>query len=666
MSENILLILVLWPLLAAVLGMIIGFFSDKARNLFVAVAVVVEFLLMLYVAPSFSNEAPPVYLWDGLFGVPLHFTLDGFRVVYGLITSFMWMMTGLFSQEYFKDHNDNLNRYYFFYLLTLGATMGVMLSGNLWTTFVFFEVMSITSYVLVLHDENRKAIRAANVFLAVGVIGGLFMLIGLFMMQHYIGTTEMSLIVDAVANYEGPKNILYAIGILMTIGFGGKAGMFPLHFWLPMAHPVAPAPASALLSGILTKAGVFGLLIIGGNILLHDHQMGLFFLILGAITMFLGAFRALFSMDLKEILALSSVSQIGFIVVGIGMQGLLGDHNAIAVRGTILHMVNHSLIKLVLFMAAGAIYMKLHKLHLNDLQGYGKNKPILKAIFALGALSLMSVPLFSGYVSKTLIHEAIVEYIWLFTGYSSVSFFYQFIEALFILSGGFTVAYMLKVFIAIFVEEHPYAQEEHEKFNNDYLSPVGMFALGVPAVMLLIMGVFPGIIDYIADIAQPFVNGQAPAHAVNYFSWINLRGGLTSIVIGVIVYFTLIRNILMEEDEQGNERYVIRNLGFIMTFLANLGKRISVGIFEAIGVVTNFISILPGFIATELLGLHRWGEKKYSAPIENQKGISYYEKDDYNKERPTADRLLTSSLGFGLLQVTFALVLIIIIVFALQ
>lgn len=666
MDQELLLILVIWPFIAALLSAIIGLYSDKFRNYFVMFATVMEFLMVMTLWSYASNTEPLQYYWDGFLGIPFHISLDGFRYIYGLITSFMWMMTALFSYEYFKRHTDHLNRYYFFYLLTLGATMGVMLSGNLWTTFVFFEIMSFTSYVLVLHDENRKAIHAANVFLAVGVIGGLFMLVGLFMMQHYLGNTEISLIVEAVGAYEGPRWIIYAIAALMTLGFGGKAGMFPLHFWLPMAHPVAPAPASALLSGILTKAGVFGLLVIGGNILLHDASWGKVFLILGAITMFVGAFRALFSMDLKQILALSSVSQIGFIIVGIGMQGILQDHNALAVRGSILHMVNHSLIKLVLFMAAGAIYMKLHKLNLNDLQGYGKNKPILKVIFALGALSLMSIPLFSGYVSKTLIHESIVEYIWLITRYSETSFFFQFIESLFTLSGGFTVAYMLKVFIAIFIEEHPYDQAKHETYNNNYMSPLSMFALGVPAVLLLVFGMFPALMDRIADFAQPFVNGHSPAHPVQYFAWINLKGALASISIGIITYYALIRNLLMEEDENGYLRYMTRNLGFIMTFLGDLGKSIVLGIYKMIEAVVNFISILPGFLAGELFVLHMRGERAFYTQIPKQKDITYAEKDEYNVERPTMDKFITSSLGFSLFQFALGLIIIIVVIFAMQ
>ena len=144
------------------------------------------------------------------------------------------------------------------------------------------------------------------------------------------------------------RGVLWASGILILIGFGAKAGAFPLHIWLPTAHPAAPAPASAVLSGVITKTGIYGVLVLSTTIFLHDAGWGMVLAVIGAITMVLGAVLAVCSIDLKRTFACSSVSQIGFILVGISMQCLLGHHNALAVDGTILHIFNHSLIKICL------------------------------------------------------------------------------------------------------------------------------------------------------------------------------------------------------------------------------------------------------------------------------------------------------------------------------
>ena len=176
------------------------------------------------------------------------------------------------------------------------------------------------------------------------------------------------------------RGSLYVAGGCALVGFGAKAGMFPLHIWLPKAHPVAPAPASALLSGILTKSGVFGVLILCRYLFWTELPWNTVVLALGVVTMVLGAVLALFSVDLKRTLACSSMSQIGFILVGTAMQGFLNGENALAAWGTVLHMLNHSLIKLVLFVAAGVVYLGTHSLNLNDIRGWGRNKPVLKVL----------------------------------------------------------------------------------------------------------------------------------------------------------------------------------------------------------------------------------------------------------------------------------------------
>ena len=229
--------------------------------------------------------------------------------------------------------NRNRNRYYLFVFLTLGATMGIFLSADLFTTFIFFEIMSFTSTVLVIHEEDDHTIRSAYTYMTVAIIGGLVTLMGLFMMYQMAGTLNMAELTEFMHAQED-KTAYYAVGVLILFGFAAKAGLFPLHIWLPNAYSVAPAPSSALLSCILTKTGVFGTIIVSCKLFMHDAQWGNLILILGIITMVMGAVLAVFSVNLKRTLACSSMSQIGFIIIAIGMQGLLGHHNALAASGT--------------------------------------------------------------------------------------------------------------------------------------------------------------------------------------------------------------------------------------------------------------------------------------------------------------------------------------------
>ena len=544
---------VFMPMAAALLSYLLGRKTKAGRNAFVGAVVVLEFLfgLLLAVKGQGTESVLP-----GICGMGLRFTVDGFRAVYVVIAAFMWMVTGLFSPDYFA-HYRNRNRYYLFQLVTLGATEGIFLSADLYTTFVFFEIMSLASYVWVAQDEKEEALKAASTYLAVAVIGGLVMLMGLFLLYHQTGT----LMIEALPAACAGKNV-YAAAACLFVGFGAKAGAFPLHIWLPKAHPVAPAPASSLLSGILTKTGIFGILVISCKLLVRDEAWGTFTLLIGVVTMFLGAALALFSVDFKRTLACSSVSQIGFILVGVGMIGLLGEENLLAVRGTFLHMVNHSVFKLVLFLVAGVIYRNTHKLDLNQIRGFGRKKPLLMAIYLMGALGIGGIPGWSGYVSKTLLHESIVEY--LEAGVAASRFFtagsMRGIEWVFLISGGLTVAYMCKLFAAVFLEKNEDAavQKAYDE-NKSYMKPLSAGVLALSAVIIPVLGLLPYFtMDRLADLAQGFMGAAHEGHQVHYFTWTNLKGGLISIAIGAAVYVVVARGWMMKKRANETKYYVNR------------------------------------------------------------------------------------------------------------
>ena len=371
--------LVFFPFLGAVISYIIGRSNKGARDIWCWILSAVIFIASLTLI---GKET--VYSLRGFCGLGLSFAADGFGVILAVLTGAIWLITTIFSKEYMAAER-NRNRYYFFVFLTLGATMGIFLSADLFTTFIFFEIMSFTSFVLVMHDEEDFTVRSAKTYLAVAVIGGLVTLMGLFMMYQKAGTLNMAELTAFMQSRENPAEF-YAIGVLILFGFAAKAGLFPLHIWLPNAYTVAPAPSSALLSCLLTKTGVCGTIIVSCKLFLHDAAWGQCILILVIITMVLGAVQAVFSVNLIRTLACSSMSQIGFIIIAIGMQGLLGEHNALAASGTLLHFLNHSLFKLLLFLGAGVIFMNLRELNLNKIRGYGKDKPLLKLIFLMPIL----------------------------------------------------------------------------------------------------------------------------------------------------------------------------------------------------------------------------------------------------------------------------------------
>ena len=479
----------------------------------------------------------PLIFSDGLI-----FTADGFRVTYCALAALLWICTSLFSIRYFRDEREHLKSYAFFIVLTFLATEGLFLSADFKTAFVFFEILSLSSFPWVLHERDAESIRAAKTYLAIAVIGGLILLMGLWLLYDASGTLMFSELPAALSGVSGKRKL--AAGILILLGFGAKAGMFPLHVWLPKAHPVAPAPASALLSGMLTKVGVFGILMVVLHALYDDRAFGLTLLVLAVITMVTGAVLAVFSENIKRTLACSSMSQIGFILTGLAVTVLArsfgsGHAAELALTGALLHMVNHSLLKLLLFLSAGAVAMNLHVLKLDDIRGFGRKKPLLKLCFAAGVVGIGGVPGFNGYLSKTLLHEGLAH---LTAEAGSLAALLKISEILFLFSGGLTFAYMLRLFICVFIEKNadPAVQARYDE-KTAYLSPLSAAVLVLCALFLLPMGVPSFALSLGAK-----MSGLGAVHLAA-FGWESLKGALISLGTGCVVYFGFIRPVLLKK-----------------------------------------------------------------------------------------------------------------------
>lgn len=583
MGTFLLLFLVFFPFLSAYFVYPLRRRGREYRNLYIRVIPGVE-LMAAVLLLAFPGTA----VLPQVCGMGLRFEAGSLHTMLAVLSAFLWLMTALPCKEYFADR-EGVNRYYCSWLMTLGALMGVFLAADLFTLFVFFEIMSFASYVWVAQNENPGALRAGQTYLAVAVFGGMMLLVGLLMLHHLLGSLIFERMPGLVAALRKDQyGELFAAGLFCLVGFGAKAGMYPLHIWLPKAHPVAPAPASALLSGILTKSGIFGILVTSRYLFFSSADWNMVILVSGTITMVLGAVLALFSINLKRTLACSSMSQIGFVLVGVAMQGYLETENALAAWGTVLHMLNHGLIKLVLFVSAGVVYLGTHSLNLNDIRGWGRNKPMLKTVFFIGAAAIAGVPGTSGYISKTLLHESIVEYIHELEhlGISAAGF--QTVEWLFLISGGLTAAYMTKLFAAIFLER----RAEKQKFNaREYMAPATQVTVGLTTFLLLALGLTPwASMQTIAESSSIFLRAGEHHGRIQYFSWINLQGALISLAIGAAIYVLLVRTVFRKKTADGAaypdlwpekldlEDLVYRPVVKGLAFVGALCARVSAGI----------------------------------------------------------------------------------------
>ena len=659
-------LLVFLPMVCALVSYLIGRKWKLGRDIFVRATVLLELMLVF----SIMTQPGTSVRMEGICGLGIGFSSGDFHTMMAFLTAVGWTTASIFSKEYFV-HVKHRNRYYMFWLVTLGAVMGVFLSADLYTTFIFFELMSFTSYVAVVQTEEKAALKAGETYLAVAVIGGLITLTGLFLLYHQLGTLTISELGHAAALAED-RSLLWTGGVLTLVGFGAKAGAFPLHIWLPTAHPAAPAPASAVLSGVITKTGIYGVAVLSATLFLHNARWGAMLAVIGAVTMVLGAVLALCSVDLKRTLACSSVSQIGFILVGISMQCLLGEHNALAVDGTILHIFNHSLIKLVLFPVAGVIHLSTHSFHLNQLRGFGRGKPMLAVIMAVPMASLAGMPLLNGYVSKTLLHESIVEYIPLA---GTNGWMVQGLEWLFLLSGGLTTAYMLKLFICLFVCKNPrYDRADSKKklAEHGYMAAESAAVFFCCVAVMPLLGTLPNLtMDAIAASARAFFHGEAPHHAIHYFSWINLKGTLISILLGILIYRLVVCPRLMARDANGNRKYLD-----IVPAWCNLEDKVYrpllVLLAQLLQVAAVFLdrilfSLLLRKLPAFLTRVRMWLANQCGLLVRLLTGEDYIPRpgleqlvDDHHfgryADHPQSERGVTHSLAFGLLLTGLGLV----------
>ena len=326
------------------------------------------------------------------------FKLDSLGKIFAVLNALLWLLIGLYAFRY-MIHEKNEDRFFCFMLLALGCTMALDFSANLFTMYLAFELITLTTFPLVLHNQQPEAIRASLKYLFYSIAGAFLALFGLFLIASY--STGTSFVLGGVLSPEGisaQKGLLLAGAFCCLVGFGAKCGLYPLHGWLPTAHPVAPAPASALLSALVVKAGVFccirSVYYLIGTDFLQGTWVQSTWIILAMLTVFMGSMMAFREKRLKKRLAYSTVSQVSYILLG------LACFNADGATGGLLHSVFHAIIKSGLFMIAGAIIFETGSTEVDELQGIGKKMPLTIVCWTILSLALIGIPPTSGFVSK--------------------------------------------------------------------------------------------------------------------------------------------------------------------------------------------------------------------------------------------------------------------------
>ena len=406
MNSNLPLLTVIIPFFLAII--VVSFVRERfyraqqLRLILVIIFIAAITMACLLVPMLFSilkgNTIHSVF-WPQMVPFELCFEVDGLSIIIASIGFLLWLAVSIYSISYIKT---DLGRYYFLLLILLGAVQGTVLAKDLINFYVFLEIMTVTTYFLIIHKRSTLALQAGYKYILMNLIGAFLILLSIILV--YVDTSNYGLTGFSESNSFVPP-ILFLVGCFI------KAGAVPLHTWLPDAHPAAPSPVSAFLSGIVIKIGAYGIIrfifpIFNFDLYINNFRVPLSMLIIyiAVASMLIGVLLALVQTDIKRLLAYHSVSQMGYILLGIGLGTRLG------LAGGLYHLVNHAVFKGLLFLCMGAVIYSTGTSNLDNLGGLWKKMPITTSTCIIAALAISGIPPFNGFASKTVLTKAATDF----------------------------------------------------------------------------------------------------------------------------------------------------------------------------------------------------------------------------------------------------------------
>ena len=434
----------------------------------------------------FGKETGTFLLFSMTEKLNVSLRVDGISKIFLAIACYGFPAAGFFAFRYMeheeKEGSFKESTFYSFYLLTLAALIGMDLSANLVAMYFFFEMITLLSMPLVLFERSKESIAAALKYLFYSIAGAFLALGAIFVLAAYTTTLDFTpggnLDTSLTAGHE---TLIFIMVLLGVMGFSAKAGMYPLHGWLPTAHPAAPAPASAVLSGIIAKAGVLAVIRLIyyslGASFISGSWVQITLLSLSLLTVFMGSMMAYRENNLKKRLAYSSISQISYAQFGIFLLTPAG------LEGGLLQVLFHAAAKMCLFLTAGSLIYNKNLRRVEDMKGIGRVMPWTMGAFTLAGLSLIGIPPFGGFVSKWVLADGALN--------SGISVLSWLGPVILLISALLTAGYLLPVTIAGFFPGKDYKTKERSR-EGGVLMILPMLILGV---LTIVLGIFSGSIS---------------------------------------------------------------------------------------------------------------------------------------------------------------------------
>ncbi|QOG13158.1 proton-conducting transporter membrane subunit [Arcobacter sp. FWKO B] len=406
--ENAIYLILL--LLSSFIPAIIIFFlkesSTNLRNILNLTGIFFKIILVFIIFQGVKLGVKFKFSYEIVNGIEFVLKADELSLLFAILSSVLWLFTTVYAISYLKN-SPNQGQFFGFFSLCVMSTVAIAIAGNLFTFFIFYELLTLVTFPLVMHNKNEASKQAAISYLKYTIFGGLFFLIGIVGLYMISGVQEfVSGGFLSQINVENHK-YLQIIFVILLIGVGVKAAIFPLHGWLPLAM-AAPAPVSALLHAVaVVKAGAFGIVRIVYEVYGIDfaYSLGLLtvLMIVAVVTIVYGSIKALLQIELKKVLAYSTVSQVSYILLGVSLFGPIGT------VGGLVHLVHQGIMKITLFFCAGAFAKTYGIKEVSQMNGLGKKMPLVSFSFTIASLGMIGIPPIAGFVTKWYLALSAVE-----------------------------------------------------------------------------------------------------------------------------------------------------------------------------------------------------------------------------------------------------------------
>ena len=475
-TDHLPILTVVIPLIAGFMTPIVGWIDRKLCWYWVMLTMFAVLLMTssnLYTVITSGTIHYHLGGWTPPIGI--EYVIDLLNGFVCIIIAFIGLMVGIYSIESItKELPNKIIPFYSIFLLLITGLMGMTITGDIFNFYVFLEISSLTAYALIAMGDRGDGVVASFNYLIMGTVAASFILLGIGYLYAVTGSLNIADMQNLLPVIYDSKVVLAALAFFM-VGFSIKVGLFPLHAWLPDAYTHAPSAASALIAGLMTKVGAYAMIrfmfsVFTPEFVIDITRMAEILTWAAALAIIVGSVLAIAQSDIKRMLAYSSISQIGYILLGVGLVNVIG------MQGGLLHILNHSLMKCALFLVAGAIFYRTGIRNLHQFQGLGKKMPVTTTVFLIAGLSMIGVPGTVGFTSKWYLALGSIEAgQWIFV-------------IVILISSLLNIVYFWRVFDNIWFG-HPH-EVEHIKRDE---APLSML---IPMVILAALCIFFGLFAY--------------------------------------------------------------------------------------------------------------------------------------------------------------------------